>query len=223
MTPLVDHSRQDCIEQNLGLVHACAQRYKGKGIDYDDLYQAGCVGLVKAADGFDQSRGLRFSTYAVPVILGEIRRLFRDGGTVKVSRSLKELSIRANRERDIFAKQHDREPSIHELAEVMDVEYSLLVEAICASAPPLSLTHEEDDGEFDLPVDSPEEALSDSIALRQALDLLDARDRNLIFLRYFQGQTQSKAAAALGMTQVQVSRREKKILLLMRQNLTGVS
>jgi RNA polymerase sporulation-specific sigma factor len=162
---------------------------------------------------------VRFSTYAVPVILGEIRRLFRDGGTVKVSRSLKELSIRANRERDIFAKQHDREPSIHELAELMDVEYSLLVEAICASAPPLSLTHEEDDGEFDLPVDSPEEALSDSIALRQALDLLDARDRNLIFLRYFQGQTQSKAAAALGMTQVQVSRREKKILQAMREKL----
>lgn len=219
MNKLPELSREDIIQSNMGLVHACAQRYKGKGIEYDDLFQAGCMGLVKATDAFDYERGVRFSTYAVPVILGEIRRLFRDGGTVKVSRSLKELSIRANRERDIFAKQHDREPSIHELAELMDVEYSLLVEAICASAPPLSLTHEEDDGEFDLPVDSPEEALSDSIALRQALDLLDARDRNLIFLRYFQGQTQSKAAAALGMTQVQVSRREKKILQAMREKL----
>ncbi len=219
MNKLPELSREEIIQSNMGLVHACAQRYKGKGIEYDDLFQAGCMGLVKATDAFDYERGVRFSTYAVPVILGEIRRLFRDGGTVKVSRSLKELSIRANRERDIFAKQHDREPSIHELAELMDVEYSLLVEAICASAPPLSLTHEEDDGEFDLPVDSPEEALSDSIALRQALDLLDARDRNLIFLRYFQGQTQSKAAAALGMTQVQVSRREKKILQAMREKL----
>lgn len=219
MNKLPELSREEIIQSNIGLVHACAQRYKGKGIEYDDLFQAGCMGLVKATDAFDYERGVRFSTYAVPVILGEIRRLFRDGGTVKVSRSLKELSIRANRERDIFAKQHDREPSIHELAELMDVEYSLLVEAICASAPPLSLTHEEDDGEFDLPVDSPEEALSDSIALRQALDLLDARDRNLIFLRYFQGQTQSKAAAALGMTQVQVSRREKKILQAMREKL----
>lgn len=219
MNKLPELSREEIIQSNMGLVHACAQRYKGKGIEYDDLFQAGCMGLVKATDAFDYERGVRFSTYAVPVILGEIRRLFRDGGTVKVSRSLKELSIRANRERDIFAKQHDREPSIHELAEIMDVEYSLLVEAICASAPPLSLTHEEDDGEFDLPVDSPEEALSDSIALRQALDLLDARDRNLIFLRYFQGQTQSKAAAALGMTQVQVSRREKKILQAMREKL----
>ena len=219
MNKLPELSREEIIQSNMGLVHACAQRYKGKGIEYDDLFQAGCMGLVKATDAFDNERGVRFSTYAVPVILGEIRRLFRDGGTVKVSRSLKELSIRANRERDIFAKQHDREPSIHELAELMDVEYSLLVEAICASAPPLSLTHEEDDGEFDLPVDSPEEALSDSIALRQALDLLDARDRNLIFLRYFQGQTQSKAAAALGMTQVQVSRREKKILQAMREKL----
>lgn len=219
MNKLPELSREEIIQSNMGLVHACAQRYKGKGIEYDDLFQAGCMGLVKATDAFDYERGVRFSTYAVPVILGEIRRLFRDGGTVKVSRSLKELSIRANRERDIFAKQHDREPSIHELAELMDVEYSLLVEAICASAPPLSLTHEEDDGEFDLPVDSPEEALSDSIALRQALDLLDAWDRNLIFLRYFQGQTQSKAAAALGMTQVQVSRREKKILQAMREKL----
>ncbi len=219
MNNLMDLNREEIIRSNMGLVHACAQRYKGKGIDYDDLFQAGCMGLVKATDAFDHQRGVRFSTYAVPVILGEIRRLFRDGGTVKVSRSLKELSIRANRERDIFAKKQGREPSIHELAELMDVEYSLLVEAICASAPPLSLTHEEDDGEFDLPVDSPEEALADTIALRQALDWLEPRDRNLIFLRYFQGQTQTKVAEALGMTQVQVSRREKKILQAMRARL----
>ena len=215
----MDPDRETVIRSNMGLVHACAQRYKGKGIEYDDLFQAGCMGLVKATDAFDYERGVRFSTYAVPVILGEIRRLFRDGGTVKVSRSLKELSIRANRERDHFAKKQGREPSIHELAEIMDVEYSLLVEAVCASAPPLSLTHEEDDGEFDLPVDSPDEALSDAIALRQALDRLEPRDRNLIFLRYFQGQTQSKVAQALGMTQVQVSRREKKILQAMRERL----
>ncbi len=219
MSNLIDFSREAIIQNNLGLVHACAQRYKGKGIEYDDLFQAGCMGLVKATDAFDDQRGVRFSTYAVPVILGEIRRLFRDGGTVKVSRSLKELSIRASRERDIFAKKQGREPSIHELAEIMKVEYGLLVEAICASAPPLSLTHEEDDGEFDLPVDSPEEALSDTIALRQALEHLETKDRNLIFLRYFQGQTQTKVAEALGMTQVQVSRREKKILQAMRESL----
>ena len=212
-------TREEVIQNNLGLVHACAQRYKGKGIEYDDLYQAGCVGLVKATDAFDQERGVRFSTYAVPVILGEIRRLFRDGGTVKVSRSLKELSLKANRERDLFTRTHGREPSVQELADILQVDYGQLVEAICASAPPLSLTHEEDNAEFDLPVDSPEEALSDTIALKQVLDLLEARDRELIFLRYFQGQTQTKVAQALGMTQVQVSRREKKILLTLREKL----
>jgi len=214
-----DPKREKTIEQNIGLVHACAQRYKGKGIDYDDLFQAGCMGLVKAVDGFDESRGLKFSTYAVPVILGEIRRLFRDGGTIKVSRSLKELSLKAKREQDCFVRAQGREPSIRELADIMSVDYGILVEAICASAPPLSLTHDEDDGEFDLPVDSPEEALADSIALKQLLEHLDGRDRQLIILRYFQGQTQTKVAEQLGMTQVQVSRREKKILLGMREKL----
>ncbi len=219
MSCITDSKREATIQQNMGLVHACAQRYKGKGIDYDDLFQAGCVGLVKATDGFDESRGLKFSTYAVPVILGEIRRLFRDGGTVKVSRSLKELSLKAKKEQDIFTRTYGREPSIHELAKIMDVDYGTLVEAICASAPPLSLTHEEDDGEFDLPMDSPEEALADSIALKQLLERLDARDRQLIILRYFKGQTQTKVAEQLGMTQVQVSRREKKILLGLREKL----
>lgn len=219
MSSSIEVTRQQVIEQNLGLVHACAQRYKGKGIDYDDLYQAGCVGLVKAADGFDESRGLRFSTYAVPVILGEIRRLFRDGGAVKVSRSLKELALKAKREQDYFQRTQGREPSVSELAKQLCVEEGLLVEALCASAPPLSLTHEEDSSEFDLPVDSPEEALSDSIALKQVLSLLERKDRELIFLRYFKGQTQTVAAEALGMTQVQVSRREKKILQTLREKL----
>ncbi len=219
MSTVIDSSREEIIQNNLGLVHACAQRYKGKGIEYDDLFQAGCVGLVKATDSFDHERGVRFSTYAVPVILGEIRRLFRDGGTVKVSRSLKELSLKANRERDLFTRTHGREPSINELAEILQVDYGQLVEAICASAPPLSLTHEGDNAEFDLPVDSPEEALADTIALKQVLELLDVKDRQLIILRYFQGQTQTKVAQALGMTQVQVSRREKKILQSLKEKL----
>ena len=219
MSTVIDSSREEIIQNNLGLVHACAQRYKGKGIEYDDLFQAGCVGLVKATDAFDHERGVRFSTYAVPVILGEIRRLFRDGGTIKVSRSLKELSLKVTRERDLFTRTHGREPSINELAEILQVDYGQLVEAICASAPPLSLTHEEDNAEFDLPVDSPEEALSDTIALKQVLELLDVKDRQLIILRYFQGQTQTKVAQALGMTQVQISRREKKILQSLKEKL----
>ena len=211
--------RKDFIEKNIGLVHACAKRYKGKGIEYDDLFQAGCIGLVKAADAFDSNRGLQFSTYAVPVILGEIRRLFRDGGAIKVSRSLKELSLKAKREQDIFSAKNGREPSVNELAQILQVDYGLLTEALCAAAPPLSLTHEEDNSEFDFPIDFGEEALADSIALRQVLDLLEPKDRQLIFLRYFCGKTQAKTAEELFMTQVQVSRREKKILLFLRQNL----
>ena len=111
--------RSRMIEENIGLVHACAHRFKGKGLEYDDLFQAGCMGLVKATDAFDSERGVRFSTYAVPVILGEMRRLFRDGGTVKVSRSLKELSMKAARQRDQFAKEHGREPTVSELAQAL--------------------------------------------------------------------------------------------------------
>ena len=200
-------NREQTIESNIGLVHACARRFKGKGIEYDDLFQAGCMGLVKATDAFDSQRGVRFSTYAVPVILGEIRRLFRDGGTVKVSRSLKELSLKAAREREHFTQKEGREPTISELS------------SLGASAPPLSLTHEEDSCEFDLPVDSPEEALADRISLNQVIGQLEPRDQQLIILRYFENQTQTQVAEALGMTQVQVSRREKKILLSLREKL----
>ena len=202
--------RSRMIEENIGLVHACAHRFKGKGIEYDDLFQAGCMGLVKATDAFDSERGVRFSTYAVPVILGEMRRLFRDGGTVKVSRSLKELSMKAARQRDQFAKEHGREPTVSEEA---------VVEALGAGAPPVSLTSEEDSSQLDLPVSSPEEQLSDLLSLRQMLTQLEERDRRLIELRYFRNMTQVKTAQELGMTQVQVSRREKKILLWLRERL----
>ena len=196
----------------------------GRGIEYDDLFQSGCMGLVKAADGFDEERGLKFSTYAVPVILGEIRRLFRDGGTVKVSRSLKELSLRASRERDAFTAREGREPSVGELADLLGVEREQAVEALGASMPALSLTRagEEDDREeIDLPVTPPEEAVTDRLALQQVLGELEPRDRQLIILRYFMDKTQTQTAQQLGMTQVQVSRRERVILQEMRKRLTG--
>lgn len=127
--------RDILITENMGLVHTCAHRFTGKGIEYEDLFQAGCMGLVKAFDAFDRERGVRFSTYAVPVILGEIRRLFRDGGTVKVSRTLKELSIRTAREREKFALKEGREPTIKELAERLGVSEEDVTEAVCAAAP----------------------------------------------------------------------------------------
>lgn len=216
MYTTAENERSRMIEENMGLVHACAHKFKGKGIEYDDLFQAGCMGLVKATDAFDTQRGVRFSTYAVPVILGEMRRLFRDGGTVKVSRSLKELSMKVVREREKFAKETGREATIGELSQRLGVEEEAVVEALGASAPVVSLTSDEDSSEIDLPVSSPEELLSDLISLKQMLGQLEERDRKLIQLRYFQNKTQVQTAKELDMTQVQVSRREKKILLWLR-------
>ena len=113
--------REEFIQENLGLVHLCASRFKGRGIEYDDLYSAGCIGLLKAYDGFDVERKVCFSTYAVPVILGEIKKLFRDGGTVKVSRSLKELSLKVSALRERLLKQTGREPTVSEMAEKLNV------------------------------------------------------------------------------------------------------
>ena len=216
-------SRSEVIEKNMGLVHACAHRFKGRGIEYEDLFQAGCIGLIKAADAFDYDRGVRFSTYAVPVILGEMRRLFRDGGAIKISRTIKELSMRIARMRDQFSFDKGREPTLSELAALLAVSEEAVVEAIGVCAPPLSLTEDEEQGggQLDLPVDSPEELTSDLIALRQSLNQLEERDRAIILLRYFGEKTQSQTAERLGMTQVQVSRREKKIMTQLRRDLLG--
>lgn len=215
--------RESFITKNIGLVHTCAHRFSGKGIEYEDLFQAGCMGLVKAFDAFDWERGVCFSTYAVPVILGEIKRLFRDGGTVKVSRSLKELSLKVLRERERFSTKNGREPTVSELAESLSAREEDITEAICAASPVISLTMEEDagGGQSDLPVDSPEEQITERLSVRQAISGLDEKDRILIRYRYYQNKTQSETARLLGMTQVQVSRREKKILTALRAELSG--
>ena len=206
------------MENNIGLVHSCAGKLKGRGIEYDDLFQAGCMGLIKAAKAFDYDRGVRFSTYAVPVILGEMRRLFRDGGTVKVSRTVKELSLKINRTRERLLIDRGQEPTISELAALLAVDPDKIVEAVTAASPPLSLTVHEDDGggQIDLPVESPEESVSNLLSLRQVLAQLEEKDRALVSLRYFRGMTQVQTAEQLHMTQVQVSRREKKILQYLR-------
>ncbi len=213
-------SRAQFIENNIGLVHACAHRFTGRGIEYDDLFQAGCVGLVKAYDGFDPSRGLRFSTYAVPVILGEIKRLFREGGTVKVSRRLKELSLRAARAIHDTVKETGAEPTICELAGRLDCSQEMLVQALCSARPSLSLTCEEDeDGEkrvADIPV-LEEEFLSERIALKDSIGRLAPEERQLLFYRYFKNKTQSETACLMQTTQVQISRRERRIIEKLRQ------
>lgn len=217
-------SRAEFIEKNLGLVHACAGRFKGRGIEYEELYAAGCLGLVKACDGFDTGRGVCFSTYAVPVILGEIKKLFRDGGTVKVSRSLKELGLKINAQREHYLKTTGQEPGVTQLAEILQTTPEQIALAIRASLPALSLTPTDgEDGqkEWDVPVDSPEESLSDRIGLAEVMDKLEPKDRLMIRLRFYGGKTQSETAKVLGTTQVQVSRRERKVLQWMREQLLG--
>ena len=196
-------------EENLGLVHLCANRFRNRGIEYDDLYGAGCIGLVKAAKAFDSDRGVKFSTYAVPVI--------------KVSRSIKELSMRLVRERERFSIQQGREPTVSELCELSGESEEAVTLAMNVALPPVSLTEssDEDDrhGQIDIPVDAPDIEIADRLSLRQVIASLEAEDRKLIYLRYFQNKTQMETAKQLGMSQVQVSRREKKLLTLMREQL----
>lgn len=216
-------TRDERIAENLGLVHACANRFRNRGLEYDDLFSAGCIGLCKAADGFDEALGFAFSTYAVPAILGEIRRLFRDGGAVKVSRTLKERARAAQKVQDALAAQWDRAPTVCEIAEKMGISEYETAELLNLAKPPLSLTEfdGEDERQTDIPVPSGEEEIQNRLALGAVLEALPDTDRKLIELRYYQGLTQVKTAEALGLSQVQVSRRERAILLEMRKRLTG--
>ncbi len=215
-------TRDELILNNLGLVGSCASRFIGKGIDYEDLYSSGCVGLIKAADGFDDSLGFAFSTYAVPSILGEIRRLFRDGGAVKISRTLKEKARELQFIKEELEKQLGVEPTISEIAEKMGISISETAQLLCISQPVVSLTSEDDDEkQIDVPADDEYSPIDDRLSIEQILNCLNENDRKLIRLRYFDGLTQSKTANILGVSQVQVSRREKIILSDMRKRLIG--
>lgn len=202
-------------------MHLCANRFRDRGTDYEELYSAGCMGLVKAANAFDPQRGVCFSTYAVPVIIGEIKRLFREGGSVHIGRRLQSVARQANRTAESLRQELCREPTVREVAEKMGISEPEAAEALCAAQPVVSLTAETDDGDtaMDIPVPSPENTLQEHLALQQVLTLLNEQDRKLIALRYEQNLTQTEAAKQLGMTQVQVSRREKKILLFLRSEL----
>lgn len=207
-------NEEKIVKDNLGLVHSCCKRFAGRHIEYDDMFQVGCMGLLKAARDFDESLGFKFSTYAVPVILGEIKRLFRDTGAIKVSRSLKELSLKVSATRSIEEQKNGRTLSVSELAEIMGVSPHEINEAICISQPTVSLTVQDDDGvrEFDLPSIDNDDNVSNRLLIGNALEKLSETDRKIILLRYFSGLTQSEVALRLNMSQVQVSRREKKLL-----------
>lgn len=213
--------REEFIKNNMGLVHACAKRFRGKGIEYEEMFAAGCVGLVKAYDAFDSSRGVQFSTYAVPVILGEIKKLFRDGGMLKVTRSIKELSLKVSYTREILQKQLGQEPTVKEIADYIGVSTEDVAQAINVSTPPMSLTaifeDEDANSEFDIPVESDEENMANMMGLKYAISDLDKEEKQIIYLRFFQNKTQSVTAQLLGKTQVQISRQERKIIQKMRK------
>lgn len=213
-------TRDELILNNLGLVGSCASRFLGKGVDYEDLYSSGCIGLIKAADRYDESLGFAFSTYAVPSILGEIRRIFRDGGTVKVSRSLKEKARLLLLAKENFQKENGIEPTITELAEKMNIDIHEAAQLYCISQPVISLTAEDDsEKQIDIPSEDEYSPIDNRIAINKIIDELPENDRDLIRLRFYDELTQSKTAEILGISQVQVSRREKIILSQMRAKL----
>lgn len=212
-------SEAPLVTENMGLVHACANRFRNRGVPYEDLFQAGCVGLVKAASGFDESLGFKFSTYAVPAILGEIKRIFRDGGSVKIGRAAKEKGRELLGIYERLTDEKGREPDISEVASLAGIERTEAALILSASLPPVSLTSGEDNSENDIPSESPEERCTELIDLGDAINRLADDEKRLINCRYFEFMTQSMTAGVLGMTQVQVSRKEKAILLKLRKML----
>lgn len=217
---MVTDKRQQMIEDNIGLVHSVAKRFKGRGADYEDLFQSGCIGLIKAVDNFDESKGFQFSTYAVPVIMGEIKRIFRDGGAIKVGRSLKEKSIKAQTLRDKFVKRELREPTVSELADLLGCDINETAEILNVINPMISLNQFGEDGgsDFDIPFDDSDN-LFDRLSLFQIIDTLDDDEKKLIDYRFYKGQTQTVTANVLGISQVQVSRKEKAVLRKLRERL----
>ncbi|MCL6548474.1 MAG: RNA polymerase sporulation sigma factor SigF [Alicyclobacillus sp.] len=218
-------ARDELVLANQRLVWAVVQRFLGRGYEADDLFQIGCIGLMKAIDKFDLSYDVKFSTYAVPMIIGEIQRFLRDDSTVKVSRSLKEQARQIRRVREELAKRLGRQPHISEIAEEMGIEASEVVFAQEALRSPASI-HEtvfENDGDpiylMDQLADDDQSAWFDKIALHEVLSRLPERERLIVYLRFFKDKTQSDVAKVLGISQVQVSRLEKRILQNIREQL----
>lgn len=209
------------VEKNVGLVWSIVKRFQNRGYEVEDLFQIGSIGLIKAINKFDVTYDVKFSTYAVPMIIGEIKRFIRDDGIIKVSRSLKEISSRARITKEIMSKELGREPTINEISERMNVSPEDLVMAFEAGCAPESLYSTVGEGDnspillidrIDADNNNSEVDLIDKIAIRQILDTLDPREKQIIVLRYFKEKTQVQIAKMLGISQVQVSRIEKKIL-----------
>lgn len=218
------HAKEALVEENSGLIWAVARRFLGRGAEADDLYQLGCLGFLKAVEGFDLQFGTQFSTYAVPKISGEIRRFLRDDGAVKVSRTLKEQAstIRTTRNRLVTAL--GREPTIQEISRHTGLSPEEIALAETATAATESIQRESGDEGFsleDILTDTEsEERMVEKIALRQAISALPEREKNVVQLRYFHGLTQQRIARIMDISQVQVSRIEKKAIAKLKELMT---
>lgn len=222
-----EEARTKLVEENVGLIWCVVKRFYNRGVEAEDLFQIGSIGLIKAIDKFDVSYGVKFSTYAVPMISGEIKRFLRDDGMIKVSRSLKELSYKAYLGQEELRRANGREPTLEELADFMQVEKEELVMAMEANTEVESLhkpIYQKDGHEIELmdkleEKEIKEDKIIDHMFLGQLLEQLDKEARQLIYLRYFANCTQSEVGRKLGISQVQVSRLEKKILGNMREKI----
>ena len=217
------------VEMNLPLVSSLSKKFLNRGYEYDDIFQIGCIGLVKAINNFDESFNVKFSTYAVPMIVGEIKRFLRDDGIIKVSRSIKNTARKLHYDRDALTKKLGREPTIEELSKISDIDKEDIITALESSNSMQYLydTIHHDDGAPVLLIDKLSEdyeedtEVIDRIALKEALTKLDVKSRQIIMLRYFKDKTQIQVAQMMGISQVQVSRIEKKVLKIMREKLSG--
>lgn len=213
------------IESNMGLCRSIALRFRERGVELDDLIQLASIGMLKAVRSFDFSYNTAFSTYAVPLMIGEIRRFLRDDGTIKIGRSIKRLSVDAMRKRAEFIETHGREPRMSELAELCGIDVEELAMALGAASPVKSLSEPvgDDDGmSAEELISDPDDGiarLTDRVALYEAISCLPPMQRRLIYLRYFREMSQSETGRLLGMTQVKVSREEKKIMELLKSAL----
>ena len=217
-------AKEKILEENSGLIWSVVRRFHGRG-EQEDLYQLGAIGLLKCIEKFDFTYDVKFSTYAVPMIMGEIRRFLRDDGTVKVSRSLKELAYRAKHLQENILKTENREPSMAELASILSVEKEELILALesVKDVESLYASQRRADGSMrliDQLVDHVEsEKMLERISLKEALEHLDAKERQIIMMRYFQDKTQTEVAKCIGISQVQVSRIEKRVLHQMKESM----
>lgn len=217
------------VEMNLPLVSSLSKKFLNRGYEYDDIFQIGCIGLVKAINNFDESFNVKFSTYAVPMIVGEIKRFLRDDGIIKVSRSIKNTARKLHYDRDALTKKLGREPTIEELSKFSEIDKEDIITALESSNSMQYLydTIHHDDGAPVLLIDKLSEdyeedtEVIDRLALKEALTKLDLKSRQIIMLRYFKDKTQIQVAKMMGISQVQVSRIEKKVLKLMREKLSG--